>query len=134
VSEDRIVMYIVIPKSLKMSIGKVGATCGHATQLLMQMYAQRIPIPSSSDWSSSIHETNVKACETFDAWLQSSYAKIVLGASVTDFAEVRELPGSVVVVDIGLKEVSPGSVTAVGLWPMLKSAAPAIIRKLEPLR
>lgn len=131
---DRIVMYIVIPKSLKMGIGKVGATCGHAVQRLMQMYMGRIPIPSSSNYEPTHIRQNRKECLLFDAWLDSSYAKIVLGASDEEFAEVKQLSNRVVVVDVGLKEVAAGSETAVGLWPMLKSAAPSIIQKLQPLR
>jgi peptidyl-tRNA hydrolase len=93
-SEDRLVMYIVVPRSLKMRERKLAA------------------------WRE---------------WLRTDYGKIVLGASDAEFAEARMLLDSVAVVDIGLKEVTPGSVTAVGLWPMLKSAAPAIIQGLRPL-
>jgi len=139
-NNDRLVMYIAIPKSLKMGIGKVGATCGHAAQLLMQSFEARKPSPSSVGWSSPacdferLHEEDMKALAAFHDWLASDYGKIVLGASDEEFAEVRRLPNIVTVVDIGLKQVAPGSVTAVGLWPMLKSVAPDIIKKLEPLR
>jgi peptidyl-tRNA hydrolase len=118
-------MYIVIPKSLKMSAGKVGATCGHAVQLVMQEYLYRLERRVDNDYED---------CETMLAWLGSDYAKIVLGANDEEFAAVKKLPDTVTVVDIGLKEVAPGSVTAVGFWPMLKSVAPSIIQKLELLR
>jgi peptidyl-tRNA hydrolase len=131
---DRLVAYIVIPKSLKMGIGKVGATCGHAAQLLMQSFEARKPIPSSAGWSSPAYEEDMRALATFLDWLASDYGKIVLGASDEEFAEVRKLPNIITVVDIGLKQVAPGSVTAVGLWPMLKSDAPDVIKGLEPLR
>jgi peptidyl-tRNA hydrolase len=125
VSQDRLVMYIAIPKSLKMGIGKVGATCGHAAQLLMQEYQRRLGRREGGD-----HDD----CQTMLAWFDSDYGKIVLGASDEEFAEVRKLTNIITVVDIGLKQVAPGSVTAVGLWPMKKSAAPDIIKRLEPLR
>jgi peptidyl-tRNA hydrolase len=121
----KLVMYIVIPKTLKMGIGKVGATCGHAAQLLMQEYRRRFDRREGSDYDD---------CQTILAWLDSDYGKIVLGANDAEFGEVRKLPNIVTVVDIGLKQVAPGSVTAVGLWPTFKSAAPDIIKGLEPLR
>lgn len=120
-----IVVYIVIPKFLKMSIGKVGVTCGHATQLLMQEHAHRLQRREGSD---------VDDCEVFNTWLDSSYPKIVLGASDEEFAEVRRLSNKIVVVDVGLKEVAAGSETAIGLWPILKSEAPLVIQKLHSLR
>lgn len=133
-NNDRLVMYIVIPKSLKMGIGKVGATCGHAVQLLMQMYETRKPDPSSVGWSEPAYEEDMGALATFHDWLASDYGKIVLGASDEEFAEIRKFPNTVTVIDIGLKQVAPGSATAVGLWPRLKSGAPLIIQRLEPLR
>ncbi len=145
-SEDRLVMYIVIPRKLKLSIGKVGATCGHAVQLLTEVREQwinrgRLVISGTLPWEAA--EDGL--LETWRAWCQTDYGKIVLGASEEEFAEVRKLVdgdvgaadpriAGVTVVDIGLKEVAPGSVTAVGLWPMKKSAAPDLIKKLEPLR
>src|SRR5277367_1188333 len=117
-----------------MGIGKVGATCGHAAQLLMQSYYAKLPIPSSSNYESSHVRERRRWCALVESWLDSSYPKIVLGANDEEFVEVRKLPNIIVVVDIGLKEVAAGSETAVGLWPMLKSAAPPIIQTLHPLR
>ena len=122
-SQDRLVMYIVIPKSLKMSAGKVGATCGHAVQLVMQDY-WRVKEQHGSDRPS---------CRRMLAWFETSYPKIILGASDKEFDVIRNLDGAISVVDIGLKEVASGSVTAVGFWPMLKTNAASIIQDLRPL-
>lgn len=122
-SQDRLVMYVVIPRSLKMSAGKVGATCGHAVQLMMQDY-----------WKvKELHGSDRADCRRMIAWLETSYPKIVLGASDEEFKIVRHLDGAIPVVDIGLKEVAPGSVTAVGFWPMLKTNAASIVQDLRPL-
>ena len=122
-SQDRLVMYIVIPKSLKMSAGKVGETCGHAVQLVMQDY-WRVKEQHGSDRPS---------CRRMLAWFETSYPKIILGASDKEFDVIRNLDGAISVVDIGLKEVASGSVTAVGFWPMLKTNAASIIQDLRPL-
>lgn len=127
-STDRIVMYIVIPTSLKMGVGKVGATCGHAVQLFMDEYHR---------YARSAMVEEDKECVLVRQWLESSYAKIVLGASDSEFANVRKLGDlvrAVTVIDVGLKQVPAGSITAVGFWPMLKSSAPSAIRELELLR
>jgi len=121
--KDALVMYIVVPRSLKMSAGKVGATCGHAAQLLMQRY-----------WDvKERHGSDREDCRRMVAWLETSYPKIVLGASDEEFQIVRHLDGAILVVDIGLKEVAPGSVTAVSFWPVRKTNAPTIIQGLRPL-
>jgi peptidyl-tRNA hydrolase len=121
--ENRIVQYIVIPRSLKMTPGKVGATCGHAVQLFMQAYSRRRERHGSTD----------ERCQMVDAWLLSSYPKIILGASDEDFVIVRHLDDAIAVIDVGLKEVAPGSVTAVVFWPMWKFAAASILQEMRPL-
>jgi len=134
-NEDRLVMYIVIPRKLKLSIGKVGATCGHAVQLLTEVRERWIGEVYVNPRSEGMQEEGL--LDTWVSWRKTDYGKIVLGASDVEFAEVRKLmegdTACVTVVDIGLKEVAPGSVTAVGFWPMKKSAAPALIKNLKPL-
>jgi len=121
--ENQLVMYVVIPRSLKMSAGKVGATCGHAVQLMMQDY-WRVKEAQGSDRVD---------CRRMLEWFETSYPKIILGAHDDEFRVIRHLDGAIPVVDIGLKEVVAGSVTAVGFWPMQKINAPTIIQELRPL-
>jgi len=116
-------MYIVIPKSLKMSAGKVGATCGHAAQLLMQEYWR----------TKELYGSDRADCRRMITWFETSYAKIILGASDEEFKMIHHLDGVCLVVDIGLKEVAPSSVTAAFFWPMLKRNAALIIQGLRPL-
>lgn len=119
----QLVMYVVIPRSLKMSAGKVGATCGHAAQLLMQDY-----------WRTrELHGSDREDCRRMVRWLETSYPKIILGAKDEEFKVIRHLDGAIEIVDIGLKEVAPGSVTAACFWPMLKTNAASIIQELRPL-
>jgi len=119
----RLVMYIVIPRALKMSAGKVGATCGHAVQLVMQDYWRM----------KELHGSDRADCRRMLDWFESSYAKIVLGAGDEEFKTICHLDGAIPVIDIGLKEVAPGSVTAIGFWPMLKTNAASIVQGLRPL-
>jgi peptidyl-tRNA hydrolase len=41
---------------------------------------------------------------------------------------------SVIVVDSGLTEVAPGSATVIGLWPMYRSEASKIVKRLQALK
>jgi peptidyl-tRNA hydrolase len=131
--EDRYVMYLVIPTSLKMNMGKTAAAVGHAVMLLERRY--RALKEYLSDMGSMHNDTS----RVYDDWYQMdfpSYAKIVLGASYGEFDEIQVQAAVpfVLVIDRGFSQVQPNTKTCIGLWPMKKSEAPDIIKKLKPLR
>jgi peptidyl-tRNA hydrolase len=160
-NEDRYVMYLVIPTSLKMSMGKTAAAVGHAVMLLGDMYrecedysedldpSEDIGPVDPMNWTTEDEEdagtTRDELLRIYDNWHQAdfpSYAKVVLGASQEEFEALLEYVSGrygrrvmhVAVVDRGFSQVKPNTLTCIGLWPMRKSQAPDIIKKLKPLR
>jgi peptidyl-tRNA hydrolase len=139
IAADPRVMYIVVRNDLKLNAGKVGASCGHAVQMLMQWLAfietdhgaaGPGPLPKKTA------EDRERAAET-RLWLLEDaprYAKIILGADADEFMKVQLENEGFLVVDRGFTMVAPNTETAFGLYPMKKSEARGIIRTLKPLR
>lgn len=129
IAADPRVMYVVVRSDLKMNAGKVGATVGHAVQMLMQWYMPEIFGHRSSEECLRIEETRL--------WLREDhprYAKIILGADAEEFMKVLLENDGFLVVDRGFKVVAPNTETAFGLYPMKKSEARGIVRTLKPLK
>lgn len=122
-------MYVVVRNDLKLNAGKVGASVGHAVQMLMQWYEPEIFGHRTSAECLLIEETRL--------WLREDhprYAKIILGANADEFMKVQLENDGFLVVDRGFTIVLPNTETAFGLYPMKKSSAHGIVRELKPLR
>lgn len=143
---DPIVMYLIVRESLGMSAGKLAAQCAHASQmLLLQCYEEQRkwecgldPVcgPTNEDYDALPEETKLRWI-LFDKWLQSSFRKVVLRADDKEWVKLKaEISESnrVIVVDAGLTEIAAGSETVIGLWPILKSERPKLIKKLQVLK
>lgn len=81
--DDRYVMYLVIPTSLKMNMGKTAAAVGHAVMMMTLAYGDMLKLPFA-----------LKDVDSFMHWLHDdapSYTKVVLAASDAEFAEVAHL-------------------------------------------
>jgi len=129
IADDPRVMYIIVRNDLKMSAGKIGASCGHAVQMLMQWFLPDVHDRRAGDEALLMEETR--------EWLREDeprYAKIVLGANASEFTKVQLENDGFLVVDRGFTMVEPGTETAFGLYPMKKSTARGIVRALKPLR
>ena len=142
---DPVVMYLVVRSSLGMEAGKVAAQVGHAVGMLDRLFFRhQLVLAKGLDGHHSRSE--YKRLEAmvhlsddemamFELWDRTSFRKVVLRA---DDKEWEKLKASglrhVVVRDAGLTEVDPGSETVLGLWPMLRSSAPKIVRKLQVLK
>ncbi len=131
---DPIVMYLIVRKSLPMSAGKIAAQVGHAVEMLNDQYHNmNLPGPFDLVLSESMQALEKKAA-WFTAYKNTSYRKVVLVAKDGEWEKLKMLPDHVVVIDAGLTEIAPNSETVIGLWPMLKSAAPDVVRKLQSLK
>lgn len=132
IQEDPIVMYLIVRESLGMSIGKTAAQCAHASQMLQMEYSE-LENGGVAGWLSDFEK---KQYAEFDAWLNSSFRKVVLRADDKEFGKVKEefKDSMVLVVDAGLTEIAAGSETVIGLWPMKKSEVPKLIKKLQVLK
>lgn len=121
--EDPIVMYFVVRESLEMSKGKVAAQCAHAAQMIVLKYVQEIC------------KTNTEASNVFYLWLHSSFRKVVLKADEKEWGKLKKLSEmQEIVVDAGLTEVKPNSETVMVFWPVAKSRANKLIKKLQVLK
>ena len=130
---DPIIMYLIVKKSLNMGCGKTAAQCAHASQMLLLKYLEL----KKGLWNRiiSLFKPGNKDIDIFEKWLESSFRKVVLRADDKEFEKNRsEFQNSVVVVDAGLTEIEPGSMTVIGLFPMYKSAVPKSIKRLQTLK
>jgi len=119
---DEIVMYVVVRTDLQMSPGKQGAQIGHAVHLGLKG-----PLDNAEHgrWE--------------DDWNRHSYPKIMLRAGSEK--DLRKLHGrlleggyhAALVIDEGRTELTPGSVTAVGMMPMPRSIARQFVKRFQKL-
>lgn len=136
--EDPIVMYLIVRESLGMSIGKIAAQCGHAVGMIMLHY---LDLCRKEDRDGDLWGEDQLLREAMDAWLKSSFRKVVLRADDKEWVKFKTMIDadeydweSVTVVDSGLTEIAPGSETVIGLWPMKRSEAPKLVKRLQVLK
>jgi peptidyl-tRNA hydrolase len=136
--EDPIVMYLIVHE-LGMSAGKTAAQCGHAVGMLhikQSEHERDFVREHEHDDKEPVPPANL---EIWDEWLHNSFRKVVLTANDKKWAKLKErLPElkieHVLVVDSGLTEIAYGSETVIGVWPMRRSQAPQVIKKLQALK
>lgn len=145
--EDPIIMYLIVRESINMSIGKTGAQCAHAAQMVILKYfderkyydfVMNVPIttdPNTGILIQDIAKTNQH--HLFKLWLESSFRKVVLKADDKEWDKLKEIinyDSRVIVVDAGLTELEPGTETIMGLFPMKKSEVPKVVKRLQVLK
>lgn len=126
--EDPIVMYFVVRKDLNMSTGKVAAQVAHASQMILMEYHKMVS-----------SEVDCNELVIFKQWLSDSFRKVVLGADEKKWNKLKVYFDScssttITVRDAGLTEIEPGSETVLAVWPMKRSNAPQVIKKLSALK
>lgn len=135
--EDPIIMYLIVRTSLEMSPGKLAAQVGHAVDMLRLKYQQ---IEKSLDWVAIAHgdadKEQAELCRLYRKWDDTSFRKVVLAGKDKDWSKIKEefKDNMVLVIDAGLTEIEPGSETVIGLFPMFKTQAPKVIKKLQVLK
>lgn len=143
--EDPLTMYLIVRESLNMGMGKTAAQCAHASQILQRkqndFYNEAesyLPDPHErvGDYTHDIPIHLINKINLFDEWALKSFRKVVLKADENEWVKLKnELADSMIlVVDAGLTEVAPNTETVIGLWPMYKSQAPKIIKRLQALK
>jgi len=126
--EDPIIMYLIVRVSLEMSVGKIAAQCGHAVGMLESKFNE-LDRQGFSGW----HEPGDLAI--YQHWKNNSFRKVVLAGKEKDWEKLKaSILQRVVVVDAGLTEITPGSETVIGLWPMHKSQAPKAVQRCQVLK
>lgn len=151
---DPLIMYLIVRESLGMSVGKIAAQCGHATDMVLLKYLREggvlppeegsapFPHDDTTYFGDSIIESMIRARRArhklYYEWLQSSFRKVVLTADDKEWGKVQHAGQDglrfVIVRDAGLTEVAPESETVMGIWPMRKSLAPKVLKRLQVLK
>lgn len=135
--EDPIVMYLIVRESLGMGVGKTAAQCAHASQMLTLKYFELSDTAYQKfTQNHSLNHQEQEKLSIFQDWLRESFRKVVLKANDKEWEKVKaEFSNKfILVVDAGLTEIAPMSETVIGLWPMKKSQAPKVIKKLQALK
>jgi peptidyl-tRNA hydrolase len=136
--EDPIVMYLIVRESLNMSSGKIGAQCGHASQIALLQYFEENQNWLREHFQDSIEPICPERLKIFYEWLNSSFRKVTLTADDKEWEKVKEtfVEGITrfTVIDAGLTEVSAGSETVIAIYPMRRSQRPKILIKLQALK
>ena len=108
---DELIQYFVVNKDLPMSTGKIAGQVGHATTII------------------TLRDQDE---DKFKQWKEIARKKVVLGGTEKDLIKLKEL-GFVAIVDNGLTEIPPNSLTVVGLPIMTRSEAKQYIGRLRLL-
>jgi peptidyl-tRNA hydrolase len=126
---DPYMMYTVVRRSLNLTAGKACSQCQHAFDYLTRK------VDTLKGTGGLYSESDRERLRNFREWRNSTdHAKIVLGASDEEFAQVKEEnPQHFVVIDLGYTQVEPNTETCLSLWPMRKSARSPILTRLRPL-
>jgi len=118
---NQLVVYLIVRKELRMSVGKIAGQCGHAIHYLTSKY----------------YKSGSKAeffCERMRYWEDNDFhTKIVLAASDKEWEKLKEEYDPIIVIDAGKTEIKSGSETVIVLWPMLKDERSKILKKLQLL-
>lgn len=138
--KDPIAMYIVVREFLSMSVGKTAAQVAHVTGRIYEVsfsymkYIDSINEPDQYCYGPiNIDQDKIMKIDIFKRWQDASHRKIVLSADEKEWIKLKELPDHIVIVDAGFTELTPGTETIIGFWPMLKSQRPKILKKLQAL-
>lgn len=150
--EDPIVMYLVVRESINMSIGKTAAQCAHASQMLQMKYddlkksstklQKELALVPHSELTlkaqlSTQYKMTAPYISIFGEWMGDSFRKVVLKADEKEWARLKEETkgqNDVIVVDAGLTELTPGTETVMGLWPIRKSHVSKTVKRLQVLK
>lgn len=122
-NENSVVMYLVVNKSLNLTAGKIAAQIGHLVEYLIEdlLTYRREGIIWTNDEELSYVE-----------YRNTGTTKIILKADEDQWSELKVL-AEVIIVDEGRTECPPNSETVLGFFPMRKSEAPDVIKKLSLL-
>jgi peptidyl-tRNA hydrolase len=136
--EDPIAMYLVVRESLNMSPGKLGAQCGHASQIALIKYFEEHQNWVQEHFQDLIEPVVPERIKIFYEWLHSSFRKVTLTANDKEWEKVKaafvEGVMRFTVIDAGLTEIPAGSETIMAIWPQYRSKVPKIIKRLQALK
>lgn len=134
--EQELIQYFVVNHDLGMSPDKVAAQVAHAAVLiaLRCVFEEQLhPIPDPTGRGYLRLAGPDGEITDFAAWVNDIFKKVVLRGTQADL-EHLERQGFLAIRDAGHTEVTPQSLTVVGLPPMSRQAASAWVGTLKTLR
>lgn len=129
---DPWIMYLIVRESLNMGAGKIAAQVGHGVGIVYERFMD-LTWPETAEQEIFLGPGRAKKLDAFNAWSKSSFRKIVLKADDKEWKKLKDQLECHLVVDAGLTEIEAGSETVIALWPMLKSEAPPLVKRLRLL-
>jgi PTH2 family peptidyl-tRNA hydrolase len=101
------VMYLIINNDLNMGKGKIAAQVAHVVELIIEELVR-----------AELSSTKKKSfLEDYNLWKKTGRAKIVLKATEEEIKQLSRLDDARYIIDTGLTQVEPGSMTAIGFLP-----------------
>jgi PTH2 family peptidyl-tRNA hydrolase len=143
--DEEVVMYIIVNSDLKMGKGKIAAQVGHIVQrIVMSCIRLDSSIEKQKRWfylgakeqtlkrlaRDIVQMTNDNSL--FKEWLVSSYPKVILKASLSEYSDLMR-DRHYAVYDEGRTQIADGSLTVIGFFPMRRKDAPKRIKELKLL-
>ena len=101
-------MYLIINNDLNMGKGKIAAQVAHVIESIIEELV-KAELRSSTKKKSFLEDYNL--------WKISGRAKIVLKATEEEIRQLSRLDDARYIIDAGLTQVAPGSMTVVGFLP-----------------
>jgi PTH2 family peptidyl-tRNA hydrolase len=142
--EDPIVLYIIVNYDLGMGVGKTAAQVGHAVEMVNNSYyelkktsakLQYQVMQYQNESAKTLYADMSRKLSIMGEYMNSGHRKVVLKAESKDWVKLKEeIKDMYLVRDAGLTEIAPGSETCIGLWPLRKSQANKIIKRLQVLK
>ncbi len=111
---------ILVNMNLKMGVGKTGAQCGHAAVNASLKVMEENPL-------------------VFKLWMKGMYKKVVLKSNKTQMQRIKkylddEHVSNALIIDAGLTEIPPNSITTLGIGPAPEEIIDLYTRGLSLLK
>lgn len=111
--ENELIQYIIVNQDLGMSPGKIGAQVGHACTDCAIIESGRT---------------------LFNLWYKDCQKKVVLEAHEKDMRKILEMGIGYQIIDKGLTEIPPNSLTCISLGVMTRKIAEKYTKRLQLLK
>lgn len=134
--EDPIALYIIVRTSLNMSVGKTAAQCSHASNKILMHYFTAQVLKAKVHNDDKFPKIELDHIKMTTEWLANHSRIVVLAANESEWEAVKNEFGRQceIVKDNGVNELSPGTETAIALWPQHKSIVSKTIKGLSSLK